>query len=229
MASGEKTKEFRLTGGARFGMMNASWPFASLKVDGERLEISASIMGRYVFRPGDIVSIEPYGIIPVIGRGIRIKHRVKNYREKVIFWSFKKPEDVIGEIGNTGFVYGPASAGMAPGPDPEMAAERRRKSGFPVKVPYAVAVVVIWNMLFAFDFIRSAGTGMENMKPGIGVISALVFLLLASALLLVSERFGRLVMKKGRDIGEIKSFLYFIILVSAFMIMSFTCMFRFSN
>lgn len=35
--------QLNLTGGARIGMANATWPFASLKVTRERLDLNASI------------------------------------------------------------------------------------------------------------------------------------------------------------------------------------------
>jgi len=79
--------EIKKTGGARIGMANATWPFATLKANKDRLELNATIIGTLVFKPNDIISIEPYGLIPFIGRGIRINHRVDKYKSKVIFWT----------------------------------------------------------------------------------------------------------------------------------------------
>lgn len=50
--------ELKLTGGARIGMANATFPFATLKVNKDRLELNASIVGNIVFQPSDIISIE---------------------------------------------------------------------------------------------------------------------------------------------------------------------------
>ena len=96
--------ELNLTGGARIGMANATWPFASLKVTKERLDLNATIVGNLVFRPEDIVSIEPYYMIPILGQGIKINHRIPKYKEKVIFWTFKNPNEVIRQIKQTGFL-----------------------------------------------------------------------------------------------------------------------------
>ena len=57
--------EIKKTGGARIGMMNATWPFATLKVNKNRLELNATILGNLVFTPQDIISIESYGLVPV--------------------------------------------------------------------------------------------------------------------------------------------------------------------
>ena len=96
--------ELKLTGGARIGMANATWPFATLKVSRNKLELNASIVGNLVFQPSNIKSIEPYTQIPLIGQGIKINHNVDSYKEKVIFWTFKKPETVINEIKQVGFL-----------------------------------------------------------------------------------------------------------------------------
>ena len=85
-------EKFTLTGGARIGSSNATYPFANLYVDKEILKLNASIIGNLIFEPKDIISIEPYVSIPLIGQGIKINHRVEKYNSKVIFWTFKRPK-----------------------------------------------------------------------------------------------------------------------------------------
>ena len=87
-----------IIGGARIGMANATWPFATLRVSKERLELNATVVGNLVFRPEDIISIEPYYQIPLIGQGIKINHRIPKYKDKVIFWTFKNPNRIINQI-----------------------------------------------------------------------------------------------------------------------------------
>jgi hypothetical protein len=84
--------------------MNATWPFAVLKVSKDRLQLNATILGKLVFKADDIISIEPFGSIPIIGRGIKINHRVNKYNKKVIFWSFENPKTLIDKIKQTGFL-----------------------------------------------------------------------------------------------------------------------------
>lgn len=97
-------EKFTLTGGARIGMANATFPFADLYVDKEILKINASIVGNLVFQPKDIISIKSYSSIPIIGNGIKINHRIENYDSEVIFWTLKDPNSVIREIEKTGFL-----------------------------------------------------------------------------------------------------------------------------
>lgn len=96
--------KLEITGGARIGMANATWPFATLKVTKDKLELNASIVGNLVFQPKDIISIETYTIIPILGQGIKINHRITNYNNKVIFWMFKDPSTVVYQIRQIGFL-----------------------------------------------------------------------------------------------------------------------------
>lgn len=54
-----KNKSFEITGGARIGNYQGSWPFGKLKVTSDRLEISVSFK-KAVFAPEDIVVVEPF-------------------------------------------------------------------------------------------------------------------------------------------------------------------------
>ena len=51
--------ELKLTGGLRIGMTTITWPFATLIVTNERLDLNASVIGNYSYTAGQIVSIEP--------------------------------------------------------------------------------------------------------------------------------------------------------------------------
>ena len=97
-------EKYTLTGGARIGNTNASYPLANLYVDKNILKINASIVGNLLFQPKDVISIETYTLIPIIGQGIKINHRIENYNPKIIFWTFKNPNLVISEIKKTGFL-----------------------------------------------------------------------------------------------------------------------------
>ena len=50
-------EKFTLTGGARIGSSNATYPFADLYVDKEILKLNASIIGNLIFEAKDIISI----------------------------------------------------------------------------------------------------------------------------------------------------------------------------
>ncbi|MBE0582776.1 MAG: hypothetical protein IH612_03325 [Desulfofustis sp.] len=79
------------TGGARFDLFSATWPFATLSVTKENLEL-ISYKIKLAFRPEQIEKIESIGFIPFVGKGIRIHHRLDPLTnpKKVIFWYLTK-------------------------------------------------------------------------------------------------------------------------------------------
>ena len=94
--------ESSFRGGARIGWVNASWPFATLKITDKRLAIST--LSSYEFSPEQVVSVERYGSIPVLSSGIRINHNRADYPEKVVFWCIGNREKVFAQIKKSGFL-----------------------------------------------------------------------------------------------------------------------------
>jgi len=92
------------TGGARVGLKNASWPFARLTVSRKELRLNVQLIGRYIFRPQDIVEVEVITKFPIIGKGIRIHHSITDYPPKIIFWTLNDPDAVMERIVRTGFI-----------------------------------------------------------------------------------------------------------------------------
>jgi hypothetical protein len=213
-------QHIKFTGGARIGMANATWPFASLEITKDRLDLNATIIGNLVFRPEDIISIEPYS--GIMSSGLKINHRVPKYKDRIVFWTFKNPNEVIRQIRQTGFLDNESSSSSQP--DSDMIAERQKQGGFPVKTPFAVAVVVIWNILFIKDFLGSTSADSNGLPIGNGAISALGLVFLACLLMLVSKGFRKLVLKEGRELQDISKFLYFIMVICGFMMFTFLLM-----
>ena len=100
--------ERKFRGGAQIGRIRTSWPFVTLTVRNDRLVLKAPLAGNYAFAPKDIVSIEP--LTNLLARGIRIRHRVEAYKEKVEFLTFRDPRLIIEAIRETGFPVGPTVA-----------------------------------------------------------------------------------------------------------------------
>lgn len=101
-------KQFTSRGGVRLDFFNATWPFATLAVNREKIEINvpvARIVGesRYLFPAVSVLSVERYSSIPFVGWGIRIHHTINRYPSKVVFWTFRSPTDVLTSIEETGF------------------------------------------------------------------------------------------------------------------------------
>jgi len=209
--------QLQLTGGARIGLLHAGWPFSRLTVTKDRLDLSASLIGTFSFTRDQIISIEPCGVIPMINRGIRIHHTVVNYSERIIFSCAMAPEKIIEEIRNTGFLDQPPSA-----INPQLKSqvmEQQKQGGFPIRVPVAVSIVVIWITLFFIDGINYLRNEQNPFPFGNGILMAIGFLLIVSTLTLFSKDFRKLILKEGRNIKEINRFLYFLILLCGFMLM----------
>jgi hypothetical protein len=211
-----KIQEVKETGGARIGMMNASWPFAKLQVNKNELKLNVSIMGNLHFTPSDVISIEPYQANQLLGGGIKINHRVENYNEKVIFQGFGSSKDLISRIRQTGFLD---NANTIPADVRDEIIAMQSKGGFPIKIPAIIAIFVIWNLLFLSDFYKFFTGHGKGFPLGIGARSALFFMLLTCVTLLISEPVRKLILKEGRTINDIKVFVYFIMFITGVMLL----------
>jgi len=209
-----------VTGGARIGTANASWPFATLKVTKDKLALNASIVGNLVFKPSDIISIETYS--GFLSRGLKINHKVANYKEKVIFWTFSNPNSLLQQIEQTGFLKNDVSTPSNLNTEIE---NTQAKGGFPFKIGFAVTAIVVWNLLFISDFYNFITNGNEGILIGPGAKSALGFAFVTALLLIFVEPFRRLVLKDGRTLNDIKKFVYLLLLVSGFMLFQFSLLF----
>ncbi len=207
--------ELQITGGARIGRANASIPFASLKVNKEQLEINASIIGNLVFQPSDIVSIEPYHFLPLIGQGVKINHTVESYDKKIIFWTFKDPEMIVQQIQATGFLDYENIAHSKPKPS---IIKKQAQGGFPLKKGFIILAVLVWNGLFLFDLIPYLQNNAQGLPIGNGILSALGFIFISSLLILAFPPFRRLVLKEGRTLDDINKFAIFAMLICGILI-----------
>jgi hypothetical protein len=89
---------FTETGGARIGWLNASWPFAQISADQGNLIISV-LWRTYAFTLKQVLFIERYS--GLTSEGIRIRHNVAEYPEKIIFWG--NPDKLLNGIWSSGF------------------------------------------------------------------------------------------------------------------------------
>ena len=217
--------EVKETGGARIGLANATWPFATLIVNNDELRLSAGIIGSVRFKAGDIISIVPY--LGFLSKGIKINHKIPSYPSHIVFWTFSNPKELVKKIDQTGFLSNeiPMSKEME-----NNFAKLQSQGRFPIKTSAAIFIVVIWNILFLTDFRNFSfpPKTMEGLFPGYGVQFALGFMLLTCILLLVFEPVRRLILKDGHTIGEIRNFIFLIMLICGLMLI-FLVMMMHSN
>ncbi|MBC8442064.1 MAG: hypothetical protein H8D87_20540 [Deltaproteobacteria bacterium] len=206
--------EIKKTGGARIGMMTATWPFATLKVNKNTLELNATILGNLFFTPKDITSIEPYGLIPFLGQGIKINHRVKSYKSKVIFWTLGSPKELIKKIERIGFL---GNSSIVPKDLQIEIDQKQKRGGFPIKTKAAILIVIIWNLLFSIDLLKLFREGLKGSPLGVGAQLAIGFVFLTSILLLTSKFVKKLLLKEGYEIDDIRKFIYFLMFICGFL------------
>ena len=214
--------DYQLTGGARIGLANASYPFAKLKVSQARLEINVSLIGEFIFAPQDVISIEPYSTIPLLGSGIRIIHRIPEYNDRIIFWTFKNPESVIQEIRKTGFLSKNDTAFTEK--DKEIIA-RQKQGGIALKKTFLITAFVLWNGLFLVDLIKIFTGSVAPKTVGYGIKSALGLAFLTALLLLFVKPFQDLALKEGRKIDSLKPALYMILVITGIMFLTVSLVF----
>lgn len=98
-------QEYVETGGARWGVINATWPFGSLRASREKILIEVRVMRvtlvRFEFRCDQIVSIQEFR--GLINTGMRIRHTILEYPNSIIFWTFnpRKPRNALSALGYT--------------------------------------------------------------------------------------------------------------------------------
>jgi hypothetical protein len=190
-------EQITATGGARVGWINATWPFARLTISATHLQLAS--LGTYDFTPQQVVSLERYGSIPVLGNGIRISHNRPDYPPKIIFWTLGSPTKLLEKIAETGF-----SPSALPGSAPE-------RSGFPVRWSAIAIALILWNGLF---FLDDNGSASSRHELGLGAFIAILLAFFLSWAVRASEWLQGLVLREGHSVGEIKSFLLLLQLVS---------------
>jgi hypothetical protein len=197
--------EISVTGGARIGFVNATWPLAKLVASPPGLRL-ACVLDTYDFLPSEVVSLERYGSIPLFSNGVRIAHARPDYPSKIIFWCFGSPDELIARIRETGFM--PTA----------VASSEIQARGIPFRWAAVLAFILIWNGLFLL--INAAPHGSMN-KPGAFTLAPLLFAFLIGWGTKRSVKLQKIILKDGRSVNEIKSFLSLIQTVSALLLVVF--------
>jgi hypothetical protein len=200
-------QSFTITGGARVGWTNASWPLAKLSASPDKLTISIALLGTYSFAPDEVSAVERYVMIPVLGWGVRICHCKVDCPQRVIFWCLGSPNTVLQGIRSAGFLP-TATAPLSP-----------QHRGIAMRWSAIIAAVIVWNALFFFNHIRS---GQNPSQPGPIILAPLVFAFALSVGTLKLPQLQRIILKPGRSVGEIEPFLRLLAFVSGLLLIIFS-------
>nr|WP_294947147.1 hypothetical protein [uncultured Mucilaginibacter sp.] len=213
-----QSNQITAKGGAEFGFARSK-NAVTLTADKNKLEINAQIIGKVVFMPSDIVSIEPNRSGFSLGsQGIRVTHNVAGYRKKIIFYPKTSAAEVIRLIQSTGFMDNKSAI---PYDIKEEVVALQAGGSFPIKTGAAIFIILFWNvaMLFTFKdffFERSPIAGF-----GLGGNIALGFMLLVCLSLLTLEPARQLMLKPGHNVRDFKySLLFIMAIVTVMLVMS---------
>ena len=197
----------RIMGGARVGWVNATSPLATLSASSTKLAVSGLFVGSYAFEPNDVVTLEVFGSIPILARGLRIVHKRTDYPATVIFWPLRNPHRVIEDIRLAGFL--PAASLPTVG----------KRSGMPFRWVAVMMFVLVWNGLFLLDgFVP--WNEPRLLGPFVQLALALVF-----AFTVAVQRSTIVqgwLLKPGRSILEVRPFVILLQVVSGFMFVGVT-------
>lgn len=194
---------FEITGGARVGWLNWTWPFAHLTAKSDQLSLNVGFGSHYTFTPDTIAAIKPYTMIPVLGWGVRIEHCVPEYPASMIFWTLGSPQKLVEAILTTGFQ---SRAPLSAVP---------QRYDLPVRWSAIILAIAVWNILF----ILGAAFPGPLTFVALGLLFATV---LATRSL---PAFQRLVLKPGRHVSEIRPALTFLMILSGLMFAMFALFF----
>ena len=172
-------------------------------VQKNKIDLNATLIGKYSFTQEQIISIKKYTTIPILGWGIQIIHNISEYPKKIIFWSFSNPESIIIKIQETGFL---------PSADPSKIPPN---IGIPVKWQAIVLIVALWNILLFADM---GGFPQPGFKPGSFTLLALFLLFIGSISIWKSFWLQSMILKPGRSPSEIKAWLNLLALVSGLLL-----------
>jgi len=198
---------YTITGGARVGGVNATWPFAKLSATPDQLTVAVGIVGTYSFTPDQVATIERYVKIPLLGWGVRIHHCNPHYPASVIFWCLGNPDAVICGIQDAGFL--PAA----------VSSESVRRGGLAIRWSAIIIAIAVWNGLFLLGTGRTEGS---YIHPGPFVLAPLAFAFAFSIGTLVSPKLQGIILKPGRSVGEIKPHLRLLALISGLLLVIFS-------
>jgi hypothetical protein len=186
------------------GWVNASGGLAKLTVSSDAIELRVRILGRYTFRPESVVAVERLVWIPLLARGVRIRHCVGNYPQQIIFWSRGNPDALLDRI---------RAAGFEPKAMPNALPVRR---GTAIRWQAILVAFAIWSGLFQMGEHYS----ILGVAPG-----ALGFPLLALALLFAvsfttprNQALQRMVISPDRHVGDVRPLLNLLALISGLLL-----------
>ena len=192
--------EKKWVGGANVGWVNASSPFAILTASTERLTLNTIVLGKYVFLPTEVLSLQEYNSI--LGRGVQIVHNRREYPQRVIFWSLgRRPSVVLDGLRESGFVpQGNPRSGQPEG-------------DFAIRWQAVLFFIIFWNAFFVADILSGGRAGRPGSLSAVPIVATF----LASVLVWRVRLVRTAIISPGHSPSEITPLLHLFALISGVM------------
>lgn len=210
--------QIEITGGGEIGFARASAPFAKLTVNRYCLTINVGIVGKVLFRPSDIISIESYSGFK---SGIRIVHNVASYKNKVVFIYGGRAADLIAQIEQIGFLNNLDP--LLPADVEAEIAQAQTSGSFGFKLGFVVGFVVLWNVLLLPGVLNVVASKSINTFS-LSTRAATGLMCLVTLLILFIPAVQQRVLKPGFTIKDVRGSLYFVLLIGAILFLVTTFM-----
>ncbi len=186
------------------GWVNASG-LAKLTASADTVGLRVRILGCYTFRPESVVAVKRLVWIPLFTSVSESNIASRVIQKQIIFWYFGGPDALLSRIQAVGFV--PKAA-------PSATPIRR---GIAIRWQAILVAVVVWNGLFRL------GQRYLPFSP-----AQLAFPLLALALLFAvsftaprNDALQRMIISRGRNVGEIRPLLNLLAFLSGLLFIVF--------
>ena len=211
----------KYTGGGGVGRSpllswSATWPFVRLRVTADTLTMDFGLYGTYAFRRGEVLELR-FDSTPV-GASLQVVHDVPDFPSYLLFHTRKSEVVVRRDLEHVGFL--PLGIPTPP-PLPNNAWEadfqrERARSGQPFRRGFLVAAALLWNLPFLYFLVPAMLAASAADDPALffrearpaGLLAPLLLAGLALAVCFLPP-VGRLALKPGRDVAEVRRALLF--------------------
>ena len=181
-------KSYRWIGGGKAGFFISTFPTSILSISRDELKLKLLFCCNYTFKPNQLYFIEK------TANGIRIFHNIKDYPQKINFWSISDPELIIKEINKISFI-------------PQLNKSEYVIKPSPIKSKSLILMAILWLSSILLD-ISLNKLLIENLLlyKQIGGFTVIIIFIFSLFSIFVNkiDKLKNILIKPGRSINEIK-------------------------
>jgi hypothetical protein len=204
-------KIFICRGSAEIGYYTAFAPFAKLFVTNNTLNIKTLGTGTLTFTPEDIIAIEPATQLQLKG-SINIIHRRLDYNKHIEFKKGSNADALMEAIKNTGFMD-TINSTITPEDEKILVQQQENKIAFKHGFAYVCVTLAAFFLVYHFTHIKSNVEKEPLLYFILRTFLWFILIFITTTLLLISNSFRRLVLKKDVSLNNIKALVRLILII----------------